>query len=499
LRRGVWAVLSVVLLLFAAAAVLVAVEVAAVRSATGKLRDKYDPAALNTQSLLAGYINQETGERGYLITGEQSFLEPYTSGATTIAGATQRLTELFDGEPLLRELLQKVTTAGSVWRQAVTPEVNARKAGDVDTSTRLVLSGASKTAFDDLRARLNDLQSEVANRRANAQNAQGRDAETLVIALIVAAGTATVAVVGLAVASRRWVVRPIERLGAALHHVQAGSLHSPLVLDGPAELRALAGDADAMRQRLVEQIESASRAREGLAQGAPVVLDIRRALQAAGTPDAALDLRAVVATAEGEIAGDWWDIATLGPDRQVVIIADVSGHGAAAGLLATQLKSAVLTSLALHAGAPDVLRAAADHVFAGQPDKFATLAMLDIDLGAGTVSWTSAGHPPPLLIEHTGEVHWLDATGPLVHPIATSWTTRVRSFRPGDLLVIYSDGLTEARDATGAEFGAHGLRAAIRDGSTAEQTASSILDALAEHTQSRRQLDDVTLVVVRRV
>jgi len=495
----VWTILTVVLLLFVAVAVLVAIEVIALRSATGKVRNKYDPAALNSQSLLAGYINQETGERGYLITGEQNFLAPYATGQATIDRATVRLRTLFAGEPALDDLLRQVSSAGDAWHNAVQPELNARKGGDEAAATGLVLDGTSKTAFDDLRTRLASLQTEVGVRRTRAQDSQSRDAETLVIALIVAAGTATLAVVALVIASRRWVLQPIARLGEALHHVQAGSLDSPLVVEGPAEFQALASDADAMRRRLVGQIEAVSRATEGLAQRAPVVLDIRSALQASGTPDPALDLYGIVATAEGEIAGDWWDIVSVGPGKQVVIIADVSGHGASAGLMATQLKSVILAGLSLNASAPDIFHTAADRIFAGHPDKFATVVVMTIDLGQGTVSWTNAGHPGPLLVSSTGDVRSLGATGPLVHPIAESWTTETAPFEVGDLLLAFSDGLTEARDADADEFGTERLLAAVDNGASAEQTVNEILAVLAEHAPSRRQVDDVTLVAVRRL
>jgi CHASE3 domain sensor protein len=492
-------ILTLVLLLFVAATVLVSIEVSALRSASAKVRNKYDPALLNSQSLLASYVNQETGERGYLITGEMSFLEPYTSGEATLTRAIGRLTTLLEGEPHLQELFRDAIAAGDDWHRSVQPELAARRANDEQRADQLVLAGTSKATFDTLRTRLSTLQTAVSSRRTRALDTQSRDTETLIIALIVAASTALAAVLVLVLASRRWVLRPIAGLGTALHDVHAGSLDSPVAVVGPSEFRALAGDADAMRQRLVQEIEVASRATEGLAQQAPVVLDIRAALAADGVPMPGLDLFGVVATAEGELAGDWWELVTIGPARQILIIADVSGHGAPAGLLAVRLKSVVLAALSLGTPPQEVIRTAATQVFAACPDKFATLALLDIDLAEGTVAWTNAGHPGPLLITADGSIRTLDATGSLVNPIADAWTTESAPFRPGDLLVAYSDGLSEARDGDSTEFGLARIADAIAADAGAEQVVTGVLAALAGHSDTRRQLDDVTLVAVRRV
>ncbi len=499
MRRGVWLVFTTVLLLFLGASVLVAAEVVALRSATDKVRNTYDPALLTTQTLLTGYVNQESGERGYLITGQPSFLAPYTQGQTTIMHAQVRLTTLIHGDPMLTSLLGATTVAATAWYAALTPELDARQSGNAALATQLVDGGASKTAFDTLRGKLADLQTAVQLRRSRAEHAQSRDAETLLVALIIAAATAMLAVVVLLIATRRWVLAPIAGLGTALARVQTGSLDSPITVDGPVEFQALAGDADAMRSRLIEEIDAASRATEGLAQRAPVVLDIQAALHDSARPEPGLDLFGVVATAEGEIAGDWWDLVTLGPGRQVLILADVSGHGASAGLLATQLKSVILTALALGASAPDVFRTAAQEVFEPQGEKFATAVLVSLDIGAGRISWANAGHPPPLLIRVDGETRTLGATGPIVHPIAAGWTVKSADFGPGDRLVAYSDGLTEARDASGAEFGVEGLLAGIDPGTDAEQTVMAVLAHLAQHSESRRQVDDVTLVVARRL
>jgi CHASE3 domain sensor protein len=499
LRRGVWTVLTAVLLLFVTATVLVAIEVVALRSATGKVRNKYDPALLSSQNLLAGYINQESGERGYLITGQSSFLAPYTQGEAILTSAVDRLTTLSAGEPSLITRLHDATAAGDAWQRSVQPELAARKAGDVAQATQLVDTGASKAAFDNLRSKLTALQSDIQSRRTRAENSESKDAETLVVALTIAAAMTLAAVVVLVVASRHWVLHPIAGLGAALSRVQTGSLDSPVTVEGPSEFRALAADADAMRLRLVDQIEAASRATEGLAQRAPVVLDIRAALRESATPEPGLDVFGMVATAEGEIAGDWWDLVTIAPGRQVLVIADVSGHGAPAGLLATQLKSVIVSALSLGATPAEVFRLAATQVFGRHPDKFATAVLIDLDLVAGTLSWTNGGHPAPLLITTSGVVRKLGPTGPLVHPIADTWTTETAGFAVGDLLLVFSDGLTEARDELSNEFGAARVRQAVAPDATAEQAVTAVLAALAAHSESRRQIDDVTLVAVRRI
>ena len=79
-RRLVGLVLTLVLALFAVAAVLVATQAVSVHRAQQRLQDVLDPAAILSRQLLTDYVDQETGERGYVITGDPSFLAPYTAG-----------------------------------------------------------------------------------------------------------------------------------------------------------------------------------------------------------------------------------------------------------------------------------------------------------------------------------------------------------------------------------------------------------------------------------
>src|ERR1700744_4786787 len=120
-RRVVGAGLAAVTLLFAAAAIIVAIQAVAVHRAQQRLQTVLDPAALLSRQLLSDYVNQETGERGYIIAGDPSFLVPYTDGTAAAAADSSKLAALLIGSPALRNDVSATQAAGAAWVSAVAP------------------------------------------------------------------------------------------------------------------------------------------------------------------------------------------------------------------------------------------------------------------------------------------------------------------------------------------------------------------------------------------
>lgn len=117
----------------------------------------------------------------------------------------------------------------------------------------------------------------------------------------------------------------------------------------------------------------------------------------------------------------------------------------------------------------------------------------------GTLRLVNAGHCPPLVMRVDGTIESIDSSGPVVGMLSEArWTSRTTRLETGETLVLYSDGLIEARSSAGEEFGIDRLEAVLhaQPRASARQTAEAVLAAVERHFSSRE--DDLTLVVVRR-
>jgi sigma-B regulation protein RsbU (phosphoserine phosphatase) len=233
-----------------------------------------------------------------------------------------------------------------------------------------------------------------------------------------------------------------------------------------------------------------------------------RAIQAAILPQAPPSVRDLVVDVRyvpaRSVAGDIYDFLPLDDRRLTLLVADVTGHSVPAALIASMVKVA-FSSQRPHADAPGRVLTEMNRVLCGHFEgRFVTAACVFLDADRPLVRYSLAGHPPPLLLRgSTGEILELPEGGLVLglFPDAGYPTGEVR-FDPGDRILLYTDGITEARDASGAWFGDRELRAFVaahRDGSAAE-----FLDALLAHVRrwagrnSGPFDDDLTIVAIDR-
>jgi serine phosphatase RsbU (regulator of sigma subunit) len=215
-----------------------------------------------------------------------------------------------------------------------------------------------------------------------------------------------------------------------------------------------------------------------------------------------LDLGAVYASsARVEVGGDVYDFLTLPDGRLAVALGDVTGHGidATADMAMTKF---VFRSLAREHPEPGEFLAFANEVAVGElaADKFVTMAYLTIDPATGEVVAASAGHPPPLLVHPDGTVETLQVGGLALGIDSQQVYDEARAqLEPGSLIVLYTDGVVEARGADGEFWGLEHLDACL---SAHRELAA---DEVAERTiASCREFaggdleDDCAIVVVKR-
>lgn len=202
-----------------------------------------------------------------------------------------------------------------------------------------------------------------------------------------------------------------------------------------------------------------------------------------------------------ELGGDCYDFAPLADHRLALAVGDASGKGLAAALMISSVQSALRTA-ALFTGndGPKVLRAVNRQVHASSDaDRYATL-FYGVFLGATRLlHYVNAGHNPPMVIRRDGSVTWLAAGGAPVgmFPDSTYEESMVQ-LHPGDLVLAYTDGVTEAVNPSGHEWSAEGLRRAAAAHATqpADEVVRAIFAAMDEFTRGR-QTDDATVVALR--
>jgi len=212
-----------------------------------------------------------------------------------------------------------------------------------------------------------------------------------------------------------------------------------------------------------------------------------------------LEVGRVYQPGSGMMAGDFYDVVPLGGGRTAVVVADVAGHGIEPAITAFQAKYLLRVFLKQFRDPAQALEElTAQMASADRPDEFVSAFVGVADPAVGTLRYASAGHPPAWLW-HDREVTPLEATGPVLLLDANAgYHSREVRFDPGDVVVAYTDGLTEAR-AGGEMFGEERVATTLRrdPGVAPEVLCKSLLEAATDFS-SGPIADDVAILAIRR-
>lgn len=200
------------------------------------------------------------------------------------------------------------------------------------------------------------------------------------------------------------------------------------------------------------------------------------------------------------VGGDCYDATLFTPTSLGLSIADVAGKGIPAALLMSSLQAAV-RAFAIESTPPPAICASVNRLLCGQmiSGRFATMCVLRLDRARGSLRYSNAGHNPPLLARADGTVERLNAGGTVlgVFPEATFAGAEV-ALQRGDRLLLFTDGITEARDGSDDEYGEERLADALRTHRQLEAAPlhTALWNEVVQFTGGRGFQDDATLLVV---
>ena len=491
-------------LLFGALAALLVFGVAV----TAYVEDRRDDLEHSTQELLqpsrrdlsevlVDLVDQEAAQRGYLLTGDETFLAPYRQALEKTEETLDRARARAEGYGEIQAGVDRVRSRVQAWLQLGADfEIRERQSGRAEVAAELVGSGTSRRLFELARDEILATRAMVDDAVTDEERSIDDFSTLLRITLVVN----LLATLGLLIAARslvgQWVTEPIAGLAGAVRRAASGALRDPVEATGPPDIVELAADVDAMRQRLLAEVDDATRARAALADRGMIVVTLRDDLAPSEVQlPPGLSFAGRFRPARGLVAGDWYDLRENGNDLSLALV-DVAGHGAEVATFALRTK-ALATAVLGERSPGEVLDWVAGRL-GETAELFLTGAVLDVNADTGSVRYASAGHPSLLLGNLTG-VRELLPTGPMLGPLPGTWSTAEVELERGGVLVVYSDGLIEARDEDGESFGVRRLVEIVTENqlSGADAVADACLEAVERFSRGAPR-DDITVCALSR-
>lgn len=202
-----------------------------------------------------------------------------------------------------------------------------------------------------------------------------------------------------------------------------------------------------------------------------------------------------------EVSGDYYDWVKIFDDQIGIVIADVAGKGVPAAILMAFLRASLRA--ATHIGyATHISMSKVNYLLweSIERNQFVTAFYGILDALKGTLAYSNAGHNPPLLLNAAGTSRFIDkGEQPLGMFSETRYHEYYLDFEPGDVLVLYTDGATEASSPAGEEFGRERLAQAVKDNydKPAREMIASLQLAILEWTDNAGSNDDVTFFIIK--
>ena len=318
-------------------------------------------------------------------------------------------------------------------------------------------------------------------------------------------------------------VRLTRTITGAVHNLYEGTvrvMHSDfshqIPVSGRDQIADLSGSFNTMTENLARLL-AVAKEKERL----ETEIEIARQVQEQLYPKTAPVLKTLRVTGLCQparmVSGDYYDYQALSDQRLAIAIGDVAGKGISAALLMATIQAALRMELraSLDSGSASGAPANGVHLSTARmvsdlnqqlyattsPEKFATFCFALYDDESGKVTYTNAGHPPPVLIR-AGQAQTLDVNGTVVgaFPFSKYGESNVR-LEHGDLLVWYTDGITEPENAYGEMFGEERLIELVTKNYDQPELRiiQTVMESVRQWTNSPELSDDMTVVLARRM
>jgi sigma-B regulation protein RsbU (phosphoserine phosphatase) len=330
--------------------------------------------------------------------------------------------------------------------------------------------------------------------------------KTVAVILLLIEGVALV----IGVRLTRSITYTVHKLYGATERVKKGDFSYRIGVPSSDQLSALGEAFDSMTasvERLLRESEEKLRLESEL--------DIAREVQAQLFPRSAPEVPGLalygVCKAARSVSGDYYDFLKLGESRVCLVLGDVSGKGISAALLMAAIQSALRAQFydgfaPMSGSHPLALSTAAVvgrlnvQLFENTPrEKYVTFFFGVYDAATRTLTYTNAGHLPPLLL-HRGKVERLKVGGTVVGLFSPlTYEQAEIQIQPGDLLLAFTDGITEPENIYGEEFGEDRLLEVVRRAlhASPQMLVEEIYRSVSDWTGSPELQDDMTLVVAK--
>jgi serine phosphatase RsbU (regulator of sigma subunit) len=262
-------------------------------------------------------------------------------------------------------------------------------------------------------------------------------------------------------------------------------------------LQTLAIEASTILEnaRLLEE----ERAKVRIEDELKIARDIQQGLLPPALPEAGWFRAAGSSLPSTQVGGDYFDVRQVSGDMWAAVVADVSGKGVSSALLASLLQGTFLMCSGDPADIEAILARLNSFLLERtRGEKYATMFYCTLD-ASGLLSYSNAGHPAPFLVGRDGRLRKLHTSGMPVGMIEDApFQTVQEQLAPGDKVVIFSDGLTEAENSEGEFFDTERLRVCLRDNASRDAPAmhAALLAAIERFADGGAVRDDITALVI---
>lgn len=492
--------------------VLTALAILGVFGATSSYRDDQQVAvqrATASEVILADLLNAETGVSGYTLTGDASYLVPYVRAEGTYPRNIRRLRALAQDNPRVLRAVGSYDRAARQWFEEARSLVSLRRDGRISEAVARIGEGTDKARLDQLRAEQADLRLLVEKER---QAALGRADQRRLLTVLAIVGGVLLAVLTVAFATRslwRRVGAPLGSMSQGVRRVGAGDLDQsvPRPEHAAREVVELVDAFNVMQDQVVEQRKTA----EASARRSEAARAERRLWQTVeqgllpeslpALPGLRLAARYLPSSPGLAIGGDFYDARVLPDGRLAVMVGDVAGHGAESAARAARMRFGWGALVEVDPDPRRVLEIMNTHI--AEPHErekgvYATMCHCIISPD-GTAEFALAGHPRPLVVAGgDAALVEVDGRGPILGLLdEVEWPVSIVHIPRGGMMVIYTDGLVEARrgdEIFGWQRAAEALDATA--GASLEARIAYLTEAAQRYDEGNLR-DDVAVLAVQ--